>query len=257
MVETDKLCLDRRAVIASLLASGFIMPEFASAESLSLKARVFVSLADSVNQGIGDVPKALGNGQDARNNLYWGALYGVKTYFNRSSNWNVRSVQPASSNVLDAIVISPKYNPEIQIHAEAWDGAHQRKTVRALYRTLANPDDENSLVVFVGHNALMDVFAPVLPITAPIVNANKARNRKAAVLACNSADYFSDFIRTAGVENYVMTHGLMAPEAYVLEGVFTAWMAGLGANVARENAAKQYSKYQKIPLRNSQRLFGK
>ncbi len=42
---------------------------------------IFVALCDNKNQGIVPVPPILGNGEDPKNNLYWGALYGVKTFF--------------------------------------------------------------------------------------------------------------------------------------------------------------------------------
>ena len=40
-----------------------------------------VALADNDHQGIVPVPRQLGDGDDPANNLYWGARYGVKTYF--------------------------------------------------------------------------------------------------------------------------------------------------------------------------------
>ena len=42
---------------------------------------VLVALCDNVNQGIIPVPAKLGNGDKPDDNLYWGALYGVRTYF--------------------------------------------------------------------------------------------------------------------------------------------------------------------------------
>ena len=54
---------------------------------------VVVALCDNQYQGIVKVPAGIGNGQDARTNLYWGAGYGVKTHFNRSEEW---IAQPAS-----------------------------------------------------------------------------------------------------------------------------------------------------------------
>ena len=38
---------------------------------------VFVALYDNKYQGIIPVPQKIGNGQDPRLNLYWGAGYGV------------------------------------------------------------------------------------------------------------------------------------------------------------------------------------
>ncbi len=49
---------------------------------------VVTALCDNKYQGIVRVPKQLGNGQDPANNLYWGALYGVRTFFKRSREWS-------------------------------------------------------------------------------------------------------------------------------------------------------------------------
>lgn len=49
---------------------------------------VFVALCDNENQGIIRVPEKLGNGQNPSSNLYWGAMYGVKSYFRyKSADW--------------------------------------------------------------------------------------------------------------------------------------------------------------------------
>src|SRR5262245_57039506 len=48
---------------------------------------VLVALCDNENQGIVPVPAAIGNGEDPPKNLYWGAAFGVKTFFTRSKNW--------------------------------------------------------------------------------------------------------------------------------------------------------------------------
>jgi hypothetical protein len=42
---------------------------------------VFVALADNQHQGIVHVPARLGNGDDPARNLYWGAAFGVRTFF--------------------------------------------------------------------------------------------------------------------------------------------------------------------------------
>ncbi|MGB0906876.1 MAG: hypothetical protein ACPGVT_05225 [Maricaulaceae bacterium] len=248
--------MNRRTFGASLLAATTPLPNIAVASQKAMSARVFVSLADNDYQGIVPIPSALGKGDNARNNLYWGALYGIKTYFSKNPHWTVTPARHSSPRVLDAIWITPKSHPDIRIFAEAWHGAYQKETLEYYQKALTRIDDDNSLVAFVGHNPLMDLTAPDLEITQDIIQANKSRHRKSAVLACKSASYFTDFIRKAGVEDYVMTHGLMAPEAYALEGILSAWINGDDAIKARQNAASKYSQYQNIPLSNSQKLFG-
>ncbi|MDR2238683.1 MAG: hypothetical protein LBE92_21425 [Chryseobacterium sp.] len=48
---------------------------------------VLVALCDNKYQGIVPVPEKIGNGQDPDQNLYWGAAYGVRTYFKKSKEW--------------------------------------------------------------------------------------------------------------------------------------------------------------------------
>jgi len=143
-----------------------------------------------------------------------------------------------------------------KILLEAWDGAEQKSAVKAYFEDLRDENSPNDLVCFIGHNALMDVFITNVPTPKAIKAANIERGRKGSVIACQSASYFDPHHESLGVESYVMTKGLMAPEAYVIEGLLTAWLKGDSANKARASAAAQYAKYQKIPRRNANWLFG-
>ena len=55
---------------------------------------VFVALADNVNQGIVPVSRSLGDGDNPKTNLYWGAAFGVKTFFSKNPDWQLLSVVP-------------------------------------------------------------------------------------------------------------------------------------------------------------------
>src|SRR3954470_23044402 len=48
---------------------------------------VVVALCDNQYQGIVPVPALIENSDDPARNLYWGAAYGVKTFFKRADNW--------------------------------------------------------------------------------------------------------------------------------------------------------------------------
>src|SRR5262245_58826964 len=91
-------------------------------------AHVVVALCDNEHQGIVPVPAALGNGADPKSNLYWGALYGVRTYFRRSAQWTALPVAPsADSRVLDRAlfrreIVRDERRGEVFVLAEAWDG---------------------------------------------------------------------------------------------------------------------------------------
>ncbi len=219
--------------------------------------RIIVCLADNQNQGIVPVSAQLGNGQDPRNNLYWGALYGVKTYFSRHADWEpIKSDVELRPQQLDYVEFQLKNtNTSVTIKAEAWDGAHMQKAISRFYGLLSDRSAPEDLIVFVGHNGLMDMFVVKPIVTQAVKSHNLERNRKAIILACNSSQYFETTLNDIGVEPYVLTKGLMAPEAYSLEAAIKSWARDGSANEARLAAAISYAKYQKIPEKNARWLF--
>src|SRR5215510_8669695 len=79
-------------------------PEKAAVNSVPV-IHVFVALADNVNQGIVPVSASLGNGDNAATNLYWGAAFGVRTFFSRNKDWELISVVPnPSARILERCV---------------------------------------------------------------------------------------------------------------------------------------------------------
>ena len=60
-------------------------------ETVSIHIRI--PLCDNDYQGVVPVPAKLGNGKDLRNNLYWGAKYGFKSYFKNYTDWTLVSAQ--------------------------------------------------------------------------------------------------------------------------------------------------------------------
>lgn len=227
------------------------VPRVAKASSPS--ARIIVSLADNANQGIVSIPINLGNGQDPKNNLYWGALYGLRNYMKRQEGWHVRQKASDNPHILEKFSMYYE-DSDADIIAEAWDGAQQRSAAESFMDALRYPRDD--LTIFVGHNPLMDVNVPMPYIDQDRLAYNKARKRKFAVIACQSRSYFEERIKSAGHIPYVLTAGNMAPEAYVIEAILRAWHERAAPQTAREYAAQAYAKYQKIPLKNANWLFG-
>lgn len=225
-------------------------------EAPSKNVHIIVVLADNANQGIVPVSDTLGDGMSPRTNLYWGALYGVKSYFKRQDAiTTIKDTSPAlPKNVLEQLdfVLQTDSGP-VAIRAEAWRGDKMGPAIRAYYNKLAEPNGPD-LVVFVGHNGLMDTF-----VTKPISIAGQAKpgtGKFAIVLACQSDSYFTPIIQDLGATPVLMTKGNMAPEAYSLLPAIKAWAEGKPANDIRKSAAAGYAKYQKIPIRNANWLFG-
>lgn len=71
-------------------------PERAAVNSVPV-IHVFVALADNVNQGIVPVSASLGNGDNASTNLYWGAAFGIRTFFSKNRDWQLTQSRPTQA----------------------------------------------------------------------------------------------------------------------------------------------------------------
>lgn len=234
-----------------------------------LVAHVIVALCDNEHQGIVPVPAALGDGARPSSNLYWGARYGVRTYFQRSAEWQALAVTPSTdARVLERAlfrreIVRDGRRGDVFLLAEAWNGEHiaaaighflemnrgeHVETLRIAGREI-EAGGLAHLTVFVGHDGLMDFDAPVLP-RSPIRPAAHA----SVVLACMSDHFFAPLLREHSVP-LLTTTGLMAPEAYTLDAALTAWFSGDAPDRVRDAAAQAYARYQKTSVQSALRLF--
>lgn len=235
-------------------------------------AHVIVALCDNANQGIVPVPKALGDGQNPRTNLYWGAAYGVRTFFKRQSHFELlEATWDLGPNVLDSAVFRTKVERndatvDLFVIAEAWDGSNMAGALSHFLQLAAGHDPTkvkingvngqvhaggaSAVVVFVGHNGLMEMPPPIQPTPRP-----GARDRGSMVLACASRPYFLDILQKGGSHPVLLTNGLMAPEAYTLEAALVAFATGQPPSEIREAAAAAYHRYQKCGTNAALRLF--
>lgn len=233
------------------------------ADAGTRSVHVFVALADNKSQGIVPVPKKLGNGDDPRNNLYWGALYGVKAYFRRSDNWSLLStIDNPSAGVLERCVFQHRRSQVVLI-ADAYRGAEIKRAITDFLAAAGGGNPRKlkvakeavpihggaHLVAYVGHNGLME-----FSVGDGRIQSGPA-GREAIVLACKSKQYFLPHLSRLKARPLLLTTGLMAPEAYTLEAALEAWVSGATGEDVRERAAAAYHKYQKCGLRAARRLF--
>src|SRR5947209_9612357 len=106
-------------LIALLLVSVFSLAAPSVSRASFRVVHVFVALADNQHQGIVPVPPALGNGSDPQRNLYWGATFGVKTYFKSSEEWQLVSCGGGPKvAILDRCVFKNR-NEDVYLVADA------------------------------------------------------------------------------------------------------------------------------------------
>ncbi len=224
---------------------------------------VIVALCDNENQGIIPVPATLGNGRDAKRNLYWGAMYGFKTVMKKNRNWiQIHSSPKYNSNIAERIIYKNKEN-NIYLVADAYYGDHIYEAIECFVNYIYRNDTEiikigdlsllvggnSELVIYAGHDGLMEFDLKSLP--KPI----KASTQKYAVLACFSKEYFAPVLKNSGSHPLIWTSGLMAPEGYLIEAIINGWASGKSDQQIHQMAAEAYHMYQGCGIKSAKRLF--
>ena len=240
----------------------------ASATSNSFPViHVFVALCDNVNQGIVPVSASLGNGDNPATNLYWGAAFGVKTFFSRNKDWELVAESQNPSPAILARAVFKKRDRDVFIVADAYRGkeisqaiwdfleaasgkAGEELTItRGTRKFTLNTSGSSDLVAYVGHDGLMDFTLESTP------QARDSRKRKAIVLACISKKFFAQPLERTGADPLLWTTNLMAPEAYILSAAIDGWLKQESDEQIRIRAARAYSGYQHCGLKAASNLF--
>jgi hypothetical protein len=225
-------------------------------------------MADNEHQGIVPVSARLGNGEDLDNNLYWGAAYGVRTFFARDKHWSlisrVESVRP--DTVLQRCIFQHN-DRQLYLIADAYEGERIREAVtdfltavagrstRVPIPTLGISGPENDsmirvdLATYIGHNGLMAFDVPVHGLHGD------STGLPAIILACMSKGYFRGPLTALKADPVLWTTGLMAPEAYTLMAAVESWAEGKSRSEIRSQAAAAYHRYQHCGEAAARRLL--
>jgi hypothetical protein len=225
---------------------------------------VFVALCDNEHQGIVPVPKTLGNGKDPNSNLYWGAAFGVKSYFkNKTTDWNLLSTLKTDNPIVLERLLYKHATEEVYMLADAYDGEEIKACVEDFLKT-ANGQlpvsltydsltlkfgGQADLVAYVGHDGLMDFNVNIK------YTDNIKKKKDVIILACYSKSYFSPEIKKAKANPILWTTHLMAPEAYTLKSAIDGWINNETGAEIDERAAQTYNNYQKCGIKGARNLF--
>lgn len=230
---------------------------------------VFVALCDNVNQGIVPVSARLGNGEDPANNLYWGAAFGVRTFFGRSKDWKLAATIPNPQPAVLERLVFRHTREQVFLVADAYRGSEIKQAIVDFLEAASGSAGESlrvnisanaapvnfhiagsaRLVAYVGHDGLMDFRLPHHP------QKKDDEPRDAIILACASKNYFAPALRQTGATPLLWTTNLMAPEAYILERAIDGWIKRESGEQIRTRAARVYHKYQHCGLEGAMNLF--
>ncbi|MDC3959155.1 hypothetical protein [Polyangium jinanense] len=210
-------------------------------------------------------------------NLYWGAAFGHRRYFDRKKSGFTRvDVVPADGPRLERVVyrrlvsaepFGGKRGETLEqiVVLDAYHGDSIDRAVEAFWHLATRGgrirfhdggkerEARISVAGYAGHNRLMDgVRLP--PTPGP---EERGRAIPSFVLACDSEPYFGPALRAAGSETWLMTRSLMAPEGYVLDAVVNAIGVHAPPSTIRDRAVDAYAKWQKLSRRAAGSIFAK
>jgi hypothetical protein len=270
------------ASAAALLASLLFAPRAASAgwsdaqpqvardlqRGKPLVVHVVVPLCHSGQIVCGE--HGLGSPKNLRTNLYWGAMFGAKRFFERRhSGWQAVSRRRDVDGVLERAVYR-KRQPgaawgmpgtiEQLVVLDAIDGDRIDDAVKRFWHGATGgrwlrlsatrwPKLRVHVTGYAGHNRLMDG-----------VKLGRRRHSRIGptssfVLACDSESYFGDALRDAGSTPLLTTQAFMAPEGYTVEAMANALGRNLAPGAIRSAVVASYARWQRISQAQASRIF--
>ncbi len=200
---------------------------------------VFVALADNKSQGIVPVPEAIGNGNDPEKNLYWGTAEGLRGHFDRSRKWKLIE----KNDTPDGDVLRTRTYRHADTGAVLYAHAYRGTAIRKCIQDFESAVQVGSydLVVFIGHNGLMDFDLP-----KPEKSSKQAKTPDCIVLCCKSEQFFKARLIDAGGRPVLLTTQLMYPGAFILDAAADNWLAGSKPAKIKESAGAAYAENQKL-----------
>lgn len=174
-----------------------------------------------------------------QSDLYWGMKYGIKTYFNQDKDWEMVNSKNPNNTILEQILFYNK-TLDLYVDAMAYNTSKIKKTITEFIE-YAYQASEEELVIYVGHDGLMDFDIDVVP---------QKNLCDAMVFSCVSQNYFSPYL-----DMILSTYTFMAPEAYGVMAAIESWAKKENEEGIRKNTAVSYAKYQKISVRSAERTF--
>ena len=209
---------------------------------------VYVALADNVYQGIVPVPKAVGDGDDPDHNLYWGCSEGFMGVFGKCPSWKKEPAGDAASKEVLRTHTCRHASGKVLLTAYAYRGSAIEQCLKDFKAAVC--EGKYDLVVYLGHNGLMDFY---LPGTPP--EAGRKKTPECMVLCCMSQRYFQTHITYMEATPILLTTQLMYPGAFILRDVLEEWIKKSGLKAYRDAAGRAYAANQKISLKAATGIF--
>jgi hypothetical protein len=214
---------------------------------------------------------AAGRPGDLGTNLYWGAGFGARRFFERkASPWERVERKAGEGSTLERAVYRRRApgsawgkegTVEQLVVLEAVHGTEIDRGVlrfwslateggRVTFQDGGRERDERIHVVgYAGHDRLMD------GLKLPAAKKGARSPIPSFVFACYSERYFGDSLRAAGSRPLVTTRALMAPEGYIIDAIARGLGDGLARGAVREGVVREYAKWQRLSFGTASSMF--
>jgi hypothetical protein len=208
---------------------------------------------------------------DLEHNVYWGAVFGARRFFDRPrGGWTRVGVEHPDEVELERVVHRRmvagaawgRAEPvEVlivlsAIHGASIDAAVDRFWTQATEGgrvTFRDGDqvrsERVSVVGYAGHNRLMDGRA------LPSITTADRSPIPSFVVACKSDAYFAEALSTAGSSPLITTRALMAPEGYVLDAIARGLAENRSVTEVRARAVDAYATWLRLDRRDASWVF--
>lgn len=231
------------------------------AEGRPLVLLVYVPLCSNLQIWCGS--RYAGNPAGLNTNIYWGAVFGARRFFDeyRTPYERVEAIRGEEPD-LERIVYRQQVSGELWgkpgeqveqlVVLQAVHGSHINDAVERFWTTATRGgcvsfrDGERErtervhVVGYAGHNRLMDGVR--LPPAPPLA---EARPIPSFVLACFSERYFGPSLRRVGARPLVTTRSYMAPEGYLVRALAEGLASNESPEALRQRAARVQRAWQK------------
>ena len=212
----------------------------------------------------------------AETNIYWGAIYGARRFFERPKSGYERvsleyfADQPLveravyrrtfdgapwgrSTPVEQIVILEAVHGDQIDGAVGSFWGLATRESHVTFEDHGRRRTERVHVAGYAGHNRLMDGLK--LPDGPSPATRGEGEANASFVLACYSDKYFSSSLEQAGSTPLVTTRALMAPEGYLIH----ALAIGLGQNLTvselRQRTVQSYARWQRMSEREARRVF--
>jgi len=233
--------------------------------NIPLIVHCLVPLCDNTFQGIIPTTPSLGDGFSITSNLYWATRNGMKRYYANHSDWKEIAIQfQPTDTILERVVFKRKFEngANVILICDAYRGDQMENCLVDYFDYLADKKEDSiffnnsylkvgseaDMIVFNGHNGLMDVqIDPVY--------ATKKREKDAVVIACSSRWNYTEYITYTNSYPLVTTTSSLYPGASILNAIIEEWAFLKDPGTIRSAAGSAYHELKNCGAESAADLF--